>query len=143
MKSTLVLVAAALLASAAFGQSFEVDSKPYWNTVSVEIKAGSTYELSVPTGEKWTDWYIDCGPEGYERTFLHLFDGLKRMPHLPYFRLVCCYAPEESTCFDVGAGTTLQATMSTDALHCFANDVPHFYWNNKGSLQLDVSPASL
>lgn len=103
---------------------------------------GTTYRLFVPSGEKWTDWYIDCGPDGYERTFLRPFDGLKRVPALPYFRLVCCYAQDESTCFDVGAGITLQASMSTDALHCFANDVPLFYWNNKGALHLSVTSTS-
>jgi hypothetical protein len=55
----------------------------------------------------------------------------------PWFALIGAIDSDSSTQFLIGT-QSVSAPVRTGQLCCFANDVPGFYWNNKGAIQLIV-----
>jgi len=141
----------------------QVDSSILWNPTGINIPCDETSYYSIvpePSGQEWTDWYIACGPEGYEKWYLRPFEGLRRIPEANWLELVCCAGEDLDECVTVGDGVTqAQFTCSSSSssaavykiisslgivatyveMKCFANDMENMYWNNKGSITVRVT----
>jgi hypothetical protein len=114
-----------------------VAARPLWNDTGVVLDQGHRYRFTA-TGQ-WIDWYINCGPAGYPspNLVMRLGEGARRVPNQPWFALIGAIARDSSSQFPIGAGCNYQAASGGE-LTCFANDVPGFYWNNKGQVQLTI-----
>lgn len=108
-----------------------------WNGTGVVLEHGHTYRLTA-AGE-WVDAWSRCGPAGYpsNNIILRLAERLRRDPQQPWFALIGAHAHDPNTHFAIGTGCVYRPQRSGE-LSCFANDVPFFYWNNRGSISLTV-----
>lgn len=114
-----------------------VAAREKWNFVAT-LEGGIEYQVQPIEGQTWVDWFTECGPEGYDRGFLKPFRWLRRHKTAPWFALIGVLGDGEP--FEIGAGTRVTPDV-TDALRCYANDIPWMYWNNKGSIDVSVMPA--
>jgi hypothetical protein len=116
----------------------KIDAGRYWNHTGIMLEAGATYEL-VAAGI-WIDAGLSCDPDGYARgNFIQdLFKCLRRSPRHQWFTLMGSIGCHHETIFPIGSYTTYVA-RKTGELVCFANDVPGFYWNNKGVIELKAT----
>ena len=53
------------------------------------------------------------------------------------FKLICCVGESDDRCMPIGTHATVTAPANGE-LFCYANDMSTFYWNNKGSISLDI-----
>lgn len=115
-----------------------IDSKLLWNDTGITLLAGQNYHFQA-TGQ-WTDWKNTCDADGYQSPnfFLKLCEGLRRMPHAPWFSLIGSIDKDKNSCFLIGTDKNI-TVPKTGRLYCFANDVIIAYGNNQGSLQLTVT----
>lgn len=113
--------------------SMTVNSASYWNDSVVRVKKGERYLLEA--SGKWTDWFITTTADGYSNWF---YEHLTRNPKAPMFSLVGSVAKKPGSDFFVGVKKEMAMTLDGQ-LSFYANDITHFYWNNKGSLQLKIT----
>jgi hypothetical protein len=115
----------------------KVCARPYWNHSGFIVEGGATYELSA--SGTWYDASIPSGPDGYSHgNFLQdLVSGLRRSPRNRWFALMGSLDGASETIFLIGSHATYTPARSGEVV-CFANDVPGFYWNNKGSITLTI-----
>lgn len=122
------------------GQSASVmiEAKSKWNDTGIVMSAGQEYQITVDG--RWTDWCIPCDANGYTSSnlVLRLTEWLRRAPRENWFALIGAIDRDERNLFKIGARKTLETTTG-GVLTCFANDVPFMYWNNKGSVQLNIT----
>lgn len=118
-----------------------IDASRYWVDTHIHLRAGVSYSM-VPNG-RWLDATIESGPEGYasQNVFQRITEWLRRVPAAPWFALVGAIDRRSSTQFVIGAGCVYRAERDGE-LTCFANDLCGFYWNNHGSVNLDVTEVS-
>ncbi len=101
----------------------------------LEVVIGECYRFAVPEGQTWKDFFglITCGPEGFS---YRLFRKHLRVPSKPYFYL--CGLVDDGTdvhTFAIGKQPLHGwKAPATGKLYLFANDVPGFYWNNRGEM---------
>lgn len=117
-----------------------IKARKLWNRTGIEVVAGQTYSLSAHG--IWVDCYIQHGPEGdpSPNTYMRLFERLRRVSDQNWFTLIGAVNENIGTAFAIGKNRTLPMNYSGE-LTCFANDVRGFYWNNLGSVLLDVTPV--
>lgn len=118
--------------------TFGVFSSLKWNNTTLEVHSGEIYELAA-TGT-WYDAYISSGPEGYTASsfLMRLFCPMRRRPKEAWFALIGAINPEEETTFLIGR--SLRWEVNADGiLHCYANDLHRFYFNNSGLVKLKVT----
>ena len=118
--------------------SFVVHARFYWNNTTYSLVRGRRYRLTA--SGFWYDAWIKCGPDGYSspNSLMARFEQYRRAPQQNWFALIGAVDQDESSHFKIGGGITFTADRS-GLLACFANDVPGFYWNNWGSLQLSLT----
>jgi len=114
--------------------SVEVLARPNWNDVC-PVEAGVTYELSA-TGT-WWDWFVRCGPDGYEGKLLKPIAHLKRSPSDRWFCLMGAINRADDSLFAIGLRKTWTPTRD-GMLCCVVNDIPAMHWNNSGAVTLSV-----
>lgn len=107
----------------------------HWNNTGVQLDAGIEYEL-LARGE-WTDWLIRTDADGFSRWYLRPFERRRRAPDQPWFKLMGAVGEDPARLFPIGRGCRIRPEVS-GILHCFANDVPSAYGNNKGTLELEI-----
>jgi hypothetical protein len=61
------------------------------------------------------------------------------MPTERWFALIGRIDGHPSTTFLIGTGRKPILMPASGELICFANDVPGYYWNNLGTLQLTIT----
>ena len=136
---------AAAPASLSYAQwNVTVPSRPRDVPTNITLEPGAIYGITARGS--WTDWYIHTDANGYENAVMKPFDHLKRVPHARWFALVCCigaaaHTPSTQLCSVVGASGNLsvpKAAAPGQKAHCFANDAYSMYWNNYGSLSVEV-----
>jgi hypothetical protein len=117
--------------------AFTVFAQRYWNHTGYSVEAGATYELAA-TGI-WYDASTPSGPDGYPRGnyFQNLVSGFRRSPCHQWFALIGTLDGSHNTQFLIGSHVTYTAPRSGEIV-CYANDVPGFYWNNEGSVNLMI-----
>ncbi len=125
----------------------KIRAESYWNASGLVLEKGATYNLEVIEESDWKDAYQDATAEGWvvpETGFLAVARSLARAPDQKYFYLMgalrgACY--DGLTCeqlFPIGKKTKF--TAPADGEFCsFANDIPFMYWNNEGSITLEIS----
>ena len=131
------------------GEKFAIDviARRYWNDTGLQVTAGQRYQLAARG--TWVDFYIPCGADGYQapgwllRGPLGLptrfTQALRRAPEGNWFVLVgAVRAAGDCQCFIAGSSREVRMPASGQ-LAFFANDVPGFYWNNFGSVRLEIT----
>lgn len=113
----------------------QVFSKPYWTDTGLDLRAGQTVRLTA-TGT-WTDWTTPSGPDGYDRPIMSIAKPLRRLRKAPWFALCGALDRRGDKAFLIGAEAQIIAPRD-GRLFVFANDVPGFYFNNSGSIDLTV-----
>lgn len=123
-----------------------IDARPPWTSTGRTLRAGVAYEFTA-TGA-WSDAGIDCGPSGYfaaglgclRSCVLRPAERLRVLPAAPWFALIGALDEDPSTAFEIGAAT-IYTPPRDGVLTCCANDVPWMRWNNRGYVELTVTPA--
>jgi hypothetical protein len=101
----------------------------------VEVQTGEVYDFKCDPSQRWKDWLIPTGPNGFFNPLATLV-GL-RVKKVKCFALCTAYIHDENKNFTIGSERKITAT-DTGQLFFFANDSPKHYGNNKGSLQLRI-----
>ena len=122
----------------------DVVARRYWNNTRLHVTVGQRYQL-VAVGT-WWDMVIRCDADGYPTPWWHLplriAQGLRRLPEENWFVLAgAVRAGEDCRYFAVGSSREV-VMATTGQLSFFANDVPGFYWNNFGSVRLEIARLS-
>ena len=144
---------------------FAVNAARRWNPSAFAIQRGETYGLQVQLPNFWVDGFLNVTTEGYLATYdaasrCYVAGGRcrsypehpRRFPQANWFELVCAigeatenlpFREEEltETLFSVGQGLLFKARY-TGELVCFANDADTLYWNNRGTIHLNVTRLS-
>jgi len=112
-----------------------------WNDTGVDLEQGALYQLTAE-GE-WFDALIKSDADGYDSNIWlqQRFESALRLPTARWFCLVGAIGRELDAAFQIGCSRVV-AAPSSGRLFCFANDVPGFYFNNFGSLQLAIRRES-
>ena len=128
--------------------TFDVHAREKFNWSGVRAESGGYYSFEIPEGEQWRDKNIDCGPEGWPNGLLtwllaagvKLVEWLRRCKKANWFELIGAIGDGEENLFRIGRGgadATYRAPVDGD-LFAFANDLPWFYGNNSGKIQVTV-----
>lgn len=131
-------------------QSIRISAKDTGTDTTVDMAPGEEYELTA-TG-LWWDLYIPSSPNGFfflqqvlvER-FLpeFLVERFFRPRHRAsnFFALIGCLDRRPDQQFFIGKYCKYTPAVA-GRLFCFANDVPGFYWNNWGKVDLTIKRLS-
>jgi hypothetical protein len=126
-----------------------------WNWTGIFMKQGVRYRFKVPDGQTWLDGDSASGAEGTGGTWLlRLLAWSKRVKGANWFELCGAISypgdpaepgeagvPPEPFYFSIGRGVEVEAPHS-GYLYCFANDASWAYWNNQGSLRVEIVESS-
>ncbi len=134
------------------GEKTTVDimARRYWNDTGLHVTADQRYQLAAHG--TWIDFYIPCAADGY-RTPGWLLRGplgplgriaqrLRRMPEGNWFVLAGAVRARTDCRYFVVGGSREVRMPASGQLVFFANDVPGFYWNNFGSIRLEITRLS-
>ena len=134
------------------GEKFTIDviARRYWNNTGLCVIAGQRYQFAARG--TWVDFYIPCDADGYATPGwlswgplarpTRIVQGLRRVPEGNWFVLVGAVRAAKDWEYFV-AGSSREVRMPTSGqLAFFANDVPGFYWNNLGSVRLEITRLS-
>ncbi len=125
----------------------KINAESYWNASGLILEKGATYNFEVIEESDWKDAGKDATAEGRivpVTGFLAAMRSLARAPDQEYFYFMgalrgACY--DGLTCekqFPIGKETKF--TAPADGEFCsFANDIPFMYWNNSGSIILEIT----
>jgi hypothetical protein len=109
------------------------------NQTGQQMVAGRKYNFSA---KGWgVDWYIPCGPNGYNSPVDWLVRRFKRCPEANLFKLIGSVGSDDSYLFEIGSELKEYEAKKTGELICFANDFDWLFWNNWGALDLTVEEA--
>jgi hypothetical protein len=114
-----------------------ISARQRWNDTDIVVMEGVRYLLTAEGS--WTDWHLQCGPEGYSSPGLglRLTERWRRVPEAPWFALIGSISRRRDCTVIVGASLRWTAP-ATGPLYCYANDLPCMYWNNIGAVTLVV-----
>jgi hypothetical protein len=117
----------------------KVFSKEQWNDAEIDLIKGRKYKYNAK-GE-WIDWFIKCDADGYPKILNFFMDvflrGTKRTPSAKWFQLVGVINKNTSHTINLGKIGTFTA-LEDGRLWVFANDANSAYWNNCGSVNLEL-----
>jgi len=115
----------------------EIQARQKWNDTGFKLVAGRMYVFRA--SGTWNDASIRTGPQGYRSPtfFFRCLERYRRFPKADWFSLIGAIDRDLSTAFLIGLGTDVEAQRS-GTLTCFANDLSVMYWNNSGSVELDI-----
>jgi len=119
---------------------FTVLARAKWNATPVWVSGGERHKF-LASGT-WCDASIRTGPAGYASSSLgfRLAAPFRRFPKANWFALIGAIH-QKGPAFVIGDGTEIE--MPADGLlYCFANDLPSFYFNNSGHVQVVVERVS-
>ncbi|MBF0121155.1 MAG: hypothetical protein HQK79_20170 [Desulfobacterales bacterium] len=108
----------------------------YYNHTGIIVERGKKYLAEI--SGKWTDLIYSCGPEGYSSPnfYMKWMEHLKRHTQAPWFALIATIDCKQ---LDFHLMPEIFTAKASGEIVCYANDVPFMYWNNFGSLTLNVS----
>jgi hypothetical protein len=112
-----------------------------WNSTPFCLIQGQKYRFA--SQGTWKDASHECTATGYTDARLRWWEGWRRYPEGQWFSLIG-RIDGDSTLFDIGRiieQNEVFTAPATGTLSCFANDVYFMYWNNSGSVELDVRDA--
>lgn len=97
------------------------------------------YTFGVASDEKWKDWFVSCGADGYFNFLATIFG--QRVKGTKCFCLCDVYDQNDNTAFEIGSAKT-KSVDQDGMMNFFANDSPGFYGNNNGSILLSITRNS-
>ncbi|MFM0629913.1 DUF2235 domain-containing protein [Paraburkholderia xenovorans] len=120
-----------------------------WNWTGIFIKEGTSYRFKVPEGQAWLNGDTPSGAQGTPGNWMqHLFAWARRVREANWFELCGAIShpgqpgrtgvPPEPFYFRIGREVEIKAPYS-GYLYCFANDASWAYWNNQGSLRVEIT----
>jgi hypothetical protein len=120
---------------------FPINAREKWNDSGLILEAGHRYSFSIVSINDWKDWRISCGPNGYPSSNLLMCasERFRRVANEDWFALIGTIGKDLETHFKIGSGIKSYLAPYTGRLFCFANDVSCMYFNNRGSLEIEVS----
>ena len=134
------------------GEKITVDivARRYWNDTGLYVTVGQSYQFTARG--TWIVFYIPCAADGYPTPgwllqgppgrLTRMVQRLRRVPEGNWFVLVgAVRAAGQYQNFVCGSSREAHMPASGQ-LEFFANDVPGFYWNNFGSIQLEITRLS-
>jgi hypothetical protein len=113
-----------------------VPSRACWTATGVSVAANQTVEFQA--AGVWRDWYIDCGPDGYERWYLLPLAPFRRVPKASWFCLCVTLDQDLSTAVPIGSAKRVLFDRG-GTLFAFANDASWAYGNNSGAVTLSIA----
>nr|WP_281720152.1 hypothetical protein [Nitrosomonas nitrosa] len=109
------------------------------NDAGVSVKEGERYRVCVAKGHTWKDAsmenYPPCGSEG--TTSMNMIASWRRSPESDWFALMA-EVSGNSEQIDLCRSQEFQ-TARAGQLILYANDVPMFYWNNSGVIEVLIT----
>jgi hypothetical protein len=124
------------------GQTVRIDinAKNPWNDSGIDLVRGARYDFVVPGSQHWRDSSIECDADGYSAPFLlKFFEPFCRVPSQNYFKLIGTINRSLEMPIVIGSGLEDFLPFRSGRLYCFANDIRIMYWNNCGSIGLNVT----
>jgi hypothetical protein len=122
-------------------RTVRIDARPRCTATGVLLEKGGRYALRA--SGTWHDRQIPSGPEGYaspSRLF-RLVERCRRCPSAPWMALIGGVGRRREGRVVIGVAAHLVAERDGE-LSCFANDLPLFRLNNRGSVELEVARVS-
>ncbi|MEJ2199627.1 MAG: hypothetical protein P8X63_01225 [Desulfuromonadaceae bacterium] len=125
----------------------EIKATCRWNQTPYQVIKGHYY--SFHAHGHWRDWTVSCDARGYASSRLRCFEKWRRMRQAQWFSLIGAIDRDPSTYVDIGgliAEDKIWQAPCSGTLYGFANDAGFMYWNNRGSIDLqlsEVDPDSL
>jgi hypothetical protein len=110
----------------------QIDARPHWNKTGFQVTAGKTYQFH--TSGTWCDAGNKCDAKGYEKPSLARWVWLRRVRGAPWFALIGTVEGRDEFVIDEKPWTAARS----GELWCYANDVWFMYWNNRGSVTLEM-----
>jgi uncharacterized protein (DUF2235 family) len=122
-----------------------------WNWTGIFMKEGTSYRFKVPEGQAWLNGDTPSGAQGTPGNWMqHLFAWARRVREANWFELCGAIShpgqpgrtgvPPEPFYFRIGREVEIKAPYS-GYLYCFANDASWAYWNNQGSLRVEITES--
>ena len=108
------------------------------NRTGVRLESGAVYSFVAIDAKGWRDWFLSTDPEGFERRSMRAFERWRRVRHARWFQLIGQIGDDPSTAFSIGGKLTGYIPANSGELLLYANDVSWAYWNNRGSLRLEI-----
>ncbi len=117
-----------------------VQADKLWNNSGVHVSPGQIYNFVVPENEKWIDWCIPCGADGYPSTpLIRPWEGLRRVPNANWLQLIGTVGRSTRPPILIGSKLMDFSPPFPGRLYFFANDLAWMYWNNKGKIAVRVT----
>ena len=124
-------------------RTLRIRAHPYLNHAELFVFPGETYAIAPKKGQRWVDWFIRCGPEGYQWSWTDRFKSQLRNPNAQFFALMVTVADDDGASQPVTTHehSTLDRfePMQRGELTFFANDIKGWYWNNWGAIEVQVT----
>lgn len=122
-----------------------------WNWTGIYMKEGTRYRFEVPEGQAWLNGGTPSGAQGTPGNGMQrLFAWSRRVREANWFELCGAIShagqggntgvPPRPFYFRIGRELEIEAPYS-GYLYCFANDASWAYWNNQGSLRVEITEA--
>jgi hypothetical protein len=98
------------------------------------------YDFLVPLNEKWNDASIQSDADGYPSPpALKWFERFRRVSDERYFKLIGAIDFDLRDPIRIGTKLSNFGPARSGRLYCFANDLRIMYWNNCGSIEVNVT----
>lgn len=112
-----------------------IDSREPFSGFKLPVTAGQKIEFACDKGQRWKDLFFKSSPNGFFNP-LAWVAGL-RVRGVKCFALCACYNDDIKTAFKIGTGRTIEVEKD-GFLSFFANDTEGYYYNNYGSVELEI-----
>ena len=119
----------------------KIKANQYYNRTKVRLEKGAKYTFEVLGDPTWTDAFIKSSAEGDSRKgfLFRFFNRWLRLRDVKWFKLLGSIGLSDDTVFEIGAKLSNFEVANEGELVCFANDIPFFYWNNRGEITLKIT----
>jgi hypothetical protein len=111
-----------------------------YNRTGWKVEPGKRYALKAVGS--WWDFFIPCGPAGYSLFWLRWLEKYRRAPEAKWFALIGFIDSgsrfDEEQRFTIGKDLASWTPEQAGELVCYANDLRYMYWNNWGSITLEM-----
>ena len=119
---------------------FWVHAQVPWNDSGVDLVTGATYNFVVDGSQTWNDFSIVSSADGYRsRPGQRIWENLRRMPAANWFMLIGTIGKSMDCPFIIGSRLLHFTAAIPGRLYCFANDLRFMYWNNSGSIKVEIA----